>query len=102
MFILDAKTLYNRLKSSAKKRNIVFTLTMSDIYYLSMPLTCPILDIPLQYHRGTPQDNSYSVDRIDSALGYEPDNIWVISYKANRSKNNLTADELKKLANFYK
>lgn len=101
MYFLDSKTLYNRLKSSAKKRNIPFSLTISDLNNLSMPLTCPILNIPLKYHRGMPQDNSYSIDRIDPDKGYEIDNIWVISYKANRAKNNLSESELKLLAKFY-
>ena len=98
----DSRTIFNRLKASAKKRNINFTISIVDINDLSFPITCPILGIPLKYHRGKMQDDSYSIDRIDSTLGYEPDNIQVISMKANRAKNNLTEAELRLLANFYK
>lgn len=101
MYYIDSRTLYNRLKSSAKKRNIPFDLTICDINTLSFPLTCPILGIPLKHNRGKPQDDSFSIDRKDSSLGYTADNIVVISYKANRMKNNGTLDELKLFSEYY-
>lgn len=101
MYLPDHKTIYNRLKQSAKKRGINFTLISTDILHLDLPITCPILGIPLQYNIGTMEDNSYSIDRIDSSRGYEPDNIQVISLKANRAKNNLTEKELQLMSNYY-
>lgn len=98
MYLLDIKTIHSRLKSSAKKRGIHFNLQLTDLYELSYPLTCPILGIPLQFNRGKVQDNSYSIDRIDSSLGYVQDNIQVISYRANMLKNNATVEELELLA----
>lgn len=96
----ETKKIYNQLKQSAKKRGIEFSLSLTDINNLSFPITCPILEIPLKYHTDKPQDDSYSIDRIDNSLGYISGNIQVISYKANRAKNNLTNEELKKLALF--
>lgn len=97
----DTRLIYKRLKASAKKRNLTFTISLSDINNLSFPLTCPILGIVLKYNRGQAADDSFSIDRIDSSLGYEPGNIQVLSMKANRAKNNLSEDELKLLAKFY-
>lgn len=97
----ETKELYNNLKSSAKKRNIQFTLTMADLNELSFPITCPILNIPLKWHRGKPDDDSYSFDRIDSSKGYIAGNIQVISFRANRAKNDLSEDELKKFSNYF-
>jgi len=97
----EIKELYNHLKSSAKKRNIPFTLTLTDLNNLSFPLTCPILNIPLKWNTGQPKDNSYSIDRIDSSKGYEKDNILVISYRANVLKRDATKEELKLLSEFY-
>ena len=97
----DVKTIYNRLKSSAKKRNIPFELTPYDLYHLSYPITCPILNITLKYNRGAQQDDSYSIDRRDSSKGYTNDNIIVISWKANRLKSNATTEEMNKIAEFY-
>lgn len=100
-YIPDIKTIYNRLKASAKKRNIAFELTITDLNELSFPITCPILGMPLKYNRGAAQDDSYSIDRIDSSKGYSADNIIVISLKANKLKNKATADELQRIAEFY-
>jgi hypothetical protein len=54
--------------------------------------------IQLEYHRGVKQDNSYSLDRIDSSKGYVKGNIWVISLRANRIKNDSTPQELRLIA----
>jgi len=78
------KKIYNRLKARAKTKGIPFTLTMTDLDNLSIPITCPILNIPLREERGRQTDNSISIDRIDSSKGYTVDNIVVISWKANR------------------
>jgi hypothetical protein len=98
MYIPEVKTIYNRLKASAKKRNIDFNLSLTDLYELDYPISCPILGIPLTFNRGKVEDNSYSIDRIDSSLGYNANNIRVISYRANKLKNNATPDELVKLS----
>lgn len=69
-----------------------FTITVEDI---KIPLKCPYFNkefIPLDKEWG------YSLDRIDSSKGYTPDNIQVISYKANKAKNDLTATELVEFA----
>lgn len=97
----DIKSLWNHLKGSAKKRGIVFTIKPSDLNNLTFPITCPIFSMPLVFNRHKPRDNSYSVDRIDSSLGYEPDNIVIVSYKANRIKSDATLNELKQLVEFY-
>lgn len=102
MYYIEVRELYNRLKSSAKKRGIPFELTLTDLNNLSFPITCPITNLPLFHNRGKQQDNSYSIDRIDSNLPYRADNIVVISNRANRIKNDGTLEEIEKLAEFYK
>lgn len=98
----ETKTIYNRLKASAKKRNIQFNLTLTDLNNLTWPISCPITGLPLVSNKGKPQDNSFSIDRVDSSKGYTIDNIIVISYKANRLKSNATKEELNQLSDFYK
>jgi hypothetical protein len=39
-----------------------------------------------------------SIDRIDPSKGYTPDNVWLISQRANRIKNDATPEELKLIA----
>ncbi len=97
----EPKQIYNRLKQSAKKRGIEFSLSVYDIYLIDFPITCPVLGFPMHWHTGKPQFDSYSFDRIDSSLGYSYDNLEIISFKANRSKSNLTEDEMKRFCMYF-
>jgi len=96
----DPRVLYNRLKSSAKKRGIDFDLTVLDLYEISYPITCPISGVALHWYTSQ-QPNSYSFDRIDSNKGYSIDNLIVVSWRANRLKSDATHEELKQLHDFY-
>lgn len=101
MFAPTPRELYSKLKSSAKKRGIEFELTVYDLHMIDFPITCPVLCIPLRWNIGEAKDDSYSFDRIDSNKGYTFDNLEVISFKANRAKNNLTEDEMRKFCLYY-
>lgn len=97
----DFKVLWSNLKASAKKRNIEFNLSPSDLDEIGIPLTCPILGIPLKFHKGKQQDDSISFDRIDSEKGYSIDNIVVVSYRVNKLKSDASYTEMEKIFNFY-
>lgn len=97
----EFKLLWSQLKASANKRGIPFELSPADIDEVGIPISCPILGIPLYFHRGQVQDDSISFDRIDSTKGYIVDNLVVISYRANRLKSDASLDELRKIATFY-
>lgn len=62
-----------------------------------MPARCPMLGIPLRL-QGPRSANSPSLDRLDPALGYVPNNVRVISDHANRLKGDRTLSQLKDLA----
>lgn len=90
-------TLWEKAQTRAKKHGILFTITPYDV---NIPTHCPILGIPLIKGKGRHCDNSPSLDRVDPTKGYTPDNIAVISYRANQIKNNGTAEEHRKIARF--
>lgn len=87
--------MLDRSKSRAKKKGFEHTITIEDIH---IPEVCPLLGIPLFPGIGGVCPNSPTLDRIDSSKGYTPDNIWVISYKANTIKSNATPEELLTIA----
>lgn len=87
------RNLLNKAKSRAKKKNIEFSLAIEDIY---IPEYCPLLHTKLD--AWGPLDACPSLDRVDNTKGYTKDNIWVISFKANRMKNTATNAELKLFA----
>jgi hypothetical protein len=85
--------LLTNAKHRAKKLGIPFTITLNDIH---IPNVCPLLHIPL-LTGGKRTDSTPTLDRIIPHLGYVRDNIAVISWRANRIKNNASLEELKKI-----
>ena len=88
--------LWRGAKSSAKLRNIPFEINKEDI---KIPSNCPILGVPLltgnspEYH--PKHDFMASLDRKDPTKGYTKDNIWVISWIANRMKQDVGRETLR-------
>ena len=83
--------LLNYARRNARRRGEECTLELKDIV---IPEYCPALGIKLEPGSHSHQDCSPSVDRIDSTKGYSKDNVWIISARANRIKNNATIDEI--------
>lgn len=87
-----------RARYRAKKRGLEFSLKESDIH---LPKYCPIFGIELSVGKDN-IETSPSLERIDSTKGYTPDNVIIVSYRANRAKGDATLEELIKINNFYK
>ena len=81
----------SNIRGRANRGGLPFNLTLSDI---TPPQTCPILGYPLNIGTVIAQFNSPSVDRIIPSLGYIKGNTQIISYRANRMKNDATPEEL--------
>lgn len=97
-----SKILWRSTRKSAIERGIPFHIIPQDII---IPNVCPVLGIPLfmrEYASGKGcNENTPSVDRIDSTKGYTKDNIVVVSWRANRIKCDATPDEIRKIYEFY-
>lgn len=91
--------LFFSAKSRAKQRNHEFNLVPEDIIVSEY---CPLLGIKMQYNEKLKKDNSFSLDRIDSSKGYTKENIWVISLRANRIKNDSTIQEMEQILENWK
>lgn len=90
------KKLLNDARRRARDKGIEFSIVIDD---LPMPELCPIFGVNLVYQAdGRRLDNSASIDRIDSRLGYTPDNVWIISWRANQIKNDATPAEMRLVA----
>lgn len=99
---LTGVALYDaqRAKFRAKKANSdkwEFTIQFGEI---SWPTHCPILGLELDYFADKRQENSPSIDRIDSTKGYVSGNVAIVSWRANRIKNDGTAEEHRKIADW--
>ena len=94
------KLLLGRANLSASRKGLPFNLTLDDI---QIPAVCPIFGTLLAVSTGRGRSaNSPSLDRIIPALGYTRGNVWVISLRANRIKNDASVDELQILVNALK
>jgi hypothetical protein len=93
-----AKSMIERSRKGARKRNLAFTITEQDISPL--PFYCPVLGTPLNYMAGRGDENSASIDRMDSSQGYIAGNVYVISYRANSLKRDATAEEVRKILSY--
>ena len=90
--------IVKRVQSQAKMKNIPFDITVEDIEWHSK---CPILGIEMEYFAsGGRKQNSVSLDRIDSTLGYVKGNVSTISVRANSIKSNLTLSQAKSLVEY--
>jgi hypothetical protein len=96
---IPRRNLLWRAKNNAKARGIEIRLTLADIP--EIPKYCPIfpwieLVFRVGHHvKGQPcPDESPSLDRINSRLGYIPGNLQVTSWRANKIKNDATDREL--------
>lgn len=89
--------MYNRAKQRAKNNGREFTITVDDIV---IPDRCPILKYEININSGRPgaYHNSPSLDRISNDGGYTPDNIQVISQRANAMKGAASNADLRNFA----
>ncbi len=89
------KLLYGA-RARALESGRELTITKEDI---SIPAECPVLGIRLEESTGKGKVygeevyNSPSLDRVNNAIGYTPDNICVMSYRANTLKKDGDLDD---------
>ena len=78
-----------------------FDIELADV---KIPVACPVfgivLDTDVPRGHGKQSDSAPSLDRVIPALGYVRGNIQVISWRANRLKHVLTANEARQLAQY--
>jgi hypothetical protein len=84
-------------RQRCKKSGVPCTISEADIV---IPEFCPILGLKLEFGEMDNRNSSPSLDRISPELGYIPGNVAVISYRANRIKNEGSADEHRKIADW--
>jgi hypothetical protein len=90
---------WDNLKKRSKKQKLEFTLT-KDILMGKTVAVCPILKCKLDYSGGPNVAIRASVDRINPKKGYTPDNIQIISFRANSIKSDATLKELKSVVKY--
>jgi hypothetical protein len=93
------KSMLQRARHRARLNGLGFDLDIADII---IPEYCPVLGIPLIKGITKANDNSPTLDRINNNLGYIKGNVVVVSYRANRIKNDSSIEELIKIVEYYR
>jgi hypothetical protein len=89
---------FRNKKAVAKANGVEWTVEFGE---LDWPTHCPILEIEIDYFtEGGARENSPSFDRIDPTKGYITGNVKIVSWRANRIKNDGTAEEHEKIAQY--
>jgi hypothetical protein len=91
-------TLWKNSRCRAKSAGIEHTLSKEDIV---IPEFCPVLGIKLHTEDRKAKYAAPSIDRIDNTKGYTPDNIVIVSVRANLLKRDATLTEMRALVKFY-
>lgn len=96
--------LFSSARNRARNRNLEFDITEQDIKeLLDNTFICPLRKTEFERGaNGKAVDNSKSLDRIDSSMGYVANNIQIISYRANVIKNDLSLASFKYLVEGFK
>ena len=88
--MFDTKDIARRKKMylqglavKAKARGLECTITEDDVVWNTH---CPVYGFELDYFKEGKEDNTFSIDRIDSNKGYVPGNVEVASWRYNDLK----------------
>ncbi len=90
------RTMLASARRRAERDGREFSITAADI---SLPEHCPILGIPIERREGR-HPGSPSLDRIDARGGYTPNNVLVISWRANSLKSDGNIAEFENILAF--
>ena len=91
--------MFHNAKHRAKKKGLPFTITIDDIV---IPEKCPLLGIDLISTNDKRDPHNPSLDQVLPGNGYTPDNIQVISSRANWLKGDATLAEMETLVTNWK
>ncbi len=89
------KTLLLNAKQRARKGDLPFDLALETIEWVTH---CPVFGVELVYGSRVVSSAAATLDRRDNAKGYVVGNVFVISHRANRLKQDATVQELDQLA----
>lgn len=88
---------FRRKRQNCKSKKWEWDISYGDLTY---PKFCPVLGIELDWFLEKRAENSPSIDRLDSTKGYIKGNVAVMSWRANRIKNDGTLQEHQMLVDF--
>lgn len=93
-----AKTLLTKMRARARQYGRECSITEEQFLALFEPMRCAVTSMPLCWTEGPRGPWAPSVDRIDSSLGYTPQNTRVVSVMYNLAKSEWTDEHVMEMA----
>jgi hypothetical protein len=84
-----ATKMWYTANKTAEKKNLPFNITIEDI---SIPESCPVCGIVME--TDTIRNKVPSLDKYEPSRGYVVGNIWVICFKCNTRKQDMTGEKM--------
>ena len=90
-----SQSVFNKIRQKAIDRNLVFDLTIKDLYnkFLAQNKLCNISGVPIKFKANYKDEQTASLDRIDSTKPYTVDNVQWVHKKVNTMKWNIQQKE---------
>lgn len=90
---------FAQTKKGAKSRDLAFSITIHEMWdkFVSQDKKCALSGVSLMLSRAysrNAEDQTASIDRIDSSIGYVKNNIQWVHKDVNRLKNHFTEKQL--------
>ena len=92
--------MFQMAKSRAKRRGIEFTITKEWVFALAEEAQgrCQRTGLAFQYVKDSSSPWKPSLDRIDSSIGYVPNNVQLVCLVYNFAKNVWHDDDIQRFA----
>ena len=91
------RTKFRAKRTNAQAKGWTWDLEFGDLFW---PTHCPVFGVELNYFAESRSENSPSFDQIKPSMGYVKGNVRVMSWRANRIKNDGNAEEHRQIAAF--
>lgn len=90
-----SQSVFNKIRQKAIDRNLDFNLTIQELYdlFVSQNKLCAISKVPIKFKTNYKDEQTASLDRIDSKKPYTIDNVHWVHKKVNTMKWNIPQNE---------
>lgn len=90
-----SQSVYNKIRQKAEDRNLNFDVSIKELYdlFISQKKLCAISGVPIKFKTNHKDEQTASLDRIDSNKPYSKDNIQWVHKKINTMKWNISQNE---------
>lgn len=90
-----SQSVYNKIRQKAIDRNLNFEVSIKELYdlFIFQKKLCAISGVPIKFKTNYKDEQTASLDRIDSNKPYTKDNVQWVHKKINTMKWNICQNE---------